>query len=123
MNLRSVKFMFKVFLTSFCLTFLFGGGKVLADTNSSYTGHNSWDQLTTSNGICAGIYSKKDAKLIRLQHHIFSHEKDGSTTPNYLYDAYFGYQVNNNKTVWLNNLAVDQASWYRLRDKGRRDKL
>jgi GH15 family glucan-1,4-alpha-glucosidase len=111
MNLRSVKFMFKVFLTSFFLTFLFGGGKVLADTNSSYTGHNSWDQLTTSNGICAGIYSKKDAKLIRLQHHIFSHEKDGSTTPNYLYDAYFGYQVNNNKTVWLNNLAVDQAEY------------
>lgn len=78
---------------------------------ADYTGHNSWDQLTTSNGISAGIYSQSQRKMTRFQHHIFSHEKEGSTTPNYLYDAYFGFKTDNNKPTWLDQVAVNKAEY------------
>ncbi|WP_100486980.1 glycoside hydrolase family 15 protein [Sporolactobacillus pectinivorans] len=89
--------------------------KVSADSGSAaapvYTGHNSWSQLTTSNGLAAAIYSAAQGKLIRFQRHIYSHVDANSTTPNFMWDSYFGYGIDGGKATWLNNVAVDSAKY------------
>ena len=99
-----------IFLISILCLIIYFPNKALADSND-YTGHNSWNQLTTANGISAGIYSQSKRKMTNFQHHIFSHEKEGSTTPNFMYDAYFGYKANNGEANWLYNVPVDKSEY------------
>ncbi|MCO7176971.1 glycoside hydrolase family 15 protein [Sporolactobacillus kofuensis] len=77
----------------------------------NYKGHNSWNQLTTSNGLAAAIYSVSQGKMTRFQRHIYSHVDGNSTTPNFMYDSYFGYGVNGGKATWLNSVPVDAAEY------------
>lgn len=113
---RSVKRLFAILLTvilsvtlgSFQLPIAHASG---VQRVPNYKGHNSWNQLTTSNGLAAAIYSVGQGKMIRFQRHIYSHVDANSTTPNFMWDSYFGYGVNGGKATWLNNVPVDSAEY------------
>jgi GH15 family glucan-1,4-alpha-glucosidase len=93
-----------------------------ASTAPTYTGHNSWHALTTSNGLGAAMFSTKgndigdanaqpDHAIVRFQPHIYSHYDAKTTTRNYMWDAYFGYGVNGGGTKWLNTTDIDSAKY------------
>ncbi|MET1250180.1 hypothetical protein ABWW58_15480 [Sporolactobacillus sp. STCC-11] len=82
-----------------------------ADSTPDYSGHKSWNQLTTSNGLSAAIYSAGQRKLVRYQPHIYSHYDDKSTTLNYMWDSYFGYSLNGGKGTWLSDVHLDSAKY------------
>lgn len=107
--MKQKKILVGITLLLTCIFNLFVG-KNTVNAASDYTGHHSWDQLTTSNGLTAGIYSQKQGKFVRLQRHIYTHEDENSTTPNYMYDSYFGYRTDQ-KVKWLNDLPVKKAEY------------
>lgn len=87
-----------------------------AYSSTNYTGHNSWSQLTTSNGLGAALFSTtgSDHALTRFQPHIYSNYDANTTTRNYMYDAYFGYGIqgaNGGHANWLNTANVDSAKY------------
>ncbi|MFX3617453.1 MAG: hypothetical protein ACE3JK_07985 [Sporolactobacillus sp.] len=96
--------------------------KALAAAAPTYTAHNSWHALTTSNGLGAAMYSTRgndindpnagpDHALVRFQPHIYSHYDANTTTKNYMWDAYFGYAVDGRNAQWLNTADVDSAKY------------
>lgn len=82
-----------------------------SNATQDYSGHKSWNQLTTSNGLAAAIYSADQKKLIRYQPHIYSHYDENTTTKNYMWDSYFGYGVNGGNGTWLSDVNVDSAKY------------
>ena len=99
---------FFIGLITILISFFLTGFK--AQAKAPYIGHNSWHQLTTSNGLSAGIYSQKKREMTDFQPHIYSYiHKDQSTT-NYMKNAYFGYQINK-QTKWLNQAPLDKVEY------------
>jgi GH15 family glucan-1,4-alpha-glucosidase len=113
---RSVKRIFAILMTVILSVSLWAFQVPIAHasgvkSDSNYKGHNSWNQLTTSNGLAAAIYSVGQGKMTRYQRHIYSHVDENSTTPNFMWDSYFGYGVNGGKSTWLNSVPVDKAEY------------
>ena len=75
-----------------------------------YVGHNSWDQLTTSNGLSAGIYSQQKREMTSFQAHIYNQINQNDNTVAYMRDGYFGYRVNG-QTKWLNQIPLNKVEY------------
>ena len=59
---------------------------------------------TTANGFAAVAVDRKKAKVTGFWPHIYAHLSPTQTTPNLMFDAYFGVKVDGNAAVWLSAL-------------------
>jgi GH15 family glucan-1,4-alpha-glucosidase len=59
----------------------------------------------TSNGFAALVVREDQAKVADFLPHLYAHAAPAKTTPDLLYDAYFGLRVASGKPTWGNTLA------------------
>lgn len=62
----------------------------------------------TSNGFAAVAVREPEAKVADFLPHLYAHASPAATTPDLLYDAYFGLRVGQGKPTWGNTLPHPQ---------------
>lgn len=62
----------------------------------------------TANGFAALQVDETTAKVSGFWPHLYAHRAPGLTTPNLLYDAYFGLKIAQKPAVWVNSLPPPQ---------------
>lgn len=79
-------------------------------TYTGYAGHRSHGVLTTSNGLAVATWTERDYSdtarhvVDRFLPHPYSAYDEGTPTPDYLFDMYFGFRREGASGGWLNSV-------------------